>query len=153
MVTICTASLTFNNSTFCPHTVFMCFVWIWEQTAVISLCNFNGFVYIVYAKLWKATISFQSVRPSACNNSSPTTRIFKTFHIWESVEDAPRKFKLHSNLTTITCTLHEDRYTFVIISRSVLLRMRNVSDRSYRENQNTHFVFSDFFPKIVPFMR
>jgi len=28
VVTICTASLTFNNSTFCPHTVFMCFVWI-----------------------------------------------------------------------------------------------------------------------------
>ena len=25
MVTICTASLTFNNSTFCPHSVFMCF--------------------------------------------------------------------------------------------------------------------------------
>ena len=31
VVTICTASLTFNNSTFCPHTVFMCFVWISEQ--------------------------------------------------------------------------------------------------------------------------
>ena len=28
VVTICTASLTFNNSTFCPHSVFMCFVWI-----------------------------------------------------------------------------------------------------------------------------
>ena len=37
MVTICTASLTFNNSTFCPHSVFMCFVWISEQTAIISL--------------------------------------------------------------------------------------------------------------------
>jgi len=31
--------------------------------------------------------------------------------------------------------------------------MRNVSDKSCRENQNTHFVFSNFFPKIVPFMR
>ena len=40
-----------------------------------------------------------------------------------------------------------------IISLSVLVRMRNVSDKSCRENQNTHFVFSDFFPKIVPFMR
>jgi len=28
VVTICTTSLTFNNSTFCPHTVFMCFVWV-----------------------------------------------------------------------------------------------------------------------------
>ena len=28
VVTICTASLTFSNSTFCPHSVFVCFVWI-----------------------------------------------------------------------------------------------------------------------------
>jgi len=28
VVTICTASLTLSNSTFCPHSVFMCFVWI-----------------------------------------------------------------------------------------------------------------------------
>ena len=27
--------------------------------------------------------------------------------------------------------------------------MRNVSDKSCRENQNTHFVFSNFIPKIV----
>ena len=39
MVTICTASLTFNNSTFCPHSVFMCFVRISEQRAIISLYN------------------------------------------------------------------------------------------------------------------
>ena len=46
MVTICTASLTFSNSTFCPHSVFMCFVWIWEQTAIISLYNINWLVFI-----------------------------------------------------------------------------------------------------------
>ena len=46
MVTICTASLTFNNSTFCPQTVFMCFVWIWEQTAIISLNSINWLVFI-----------------------------------------------------------------------------------------------------------
>jgi len=34
----------FNNSTFCPHTVFMCFVWIWEQTAIISLYSINWLV-------------------------------------------------------------------------------------------------------------
>ena len=41
VVTICTASLTSNNSTFYPHNVFMCFVWISEQTAIISLYNIN----------------------------------------------------------------------------------------------------------------
>jgi len=48
VVTICTASLTFNNSAFCPHSVFtcMCFVWIWEQTAITSLYNINWQVCI-----------------------------------------------------------------------------------------------------------
>ena len=41
---------------------------------------------------------------------------------------------------------------FFIISRSFLLRMRNVSDKSCREIKNTHFMFNNFFPKIVPFM-
>jgi hypothetical protein len=42
-------------------------------------------------------------------------------------------------------TSHVDVSTFIIISRSILLRMRNVSDKSCRENQTTHFVFSNFF--------
>ena len=46
MVIICTTSLTFNKSTFCPHSVFMCFVWIWEQTAIISLYSVNWLVCI-----------------------------------------------------------------------------------------------------------
>ena len=41
-----TASLTFSHSTFCPHSVFMCFVWIWEQTAIISLYSINWLVCI-----------------------------------------------------------------------------------------------------------
>ena len=38
--------------------------------------------------------------------------------------------------TQILCTI------FMIISRSVLLRMRNVSDKTCRENQNTNFMYS-----------
>jgi len=30
-----------------------------------------------------------------------------------------------------------------MMSRSVLVRMRNVSDKSFRENQNTHFVLNN----------
>jgi len=65
-------------------------------------------------------------------------------------------FKCHENLKVITGTLHEDQNTFLIISRSILLRMRNVSDKSCRENRNTHFVFNSTPPsppKMVPFMR
>ena len=45
----------------------------------------------------------------------------------------------------MTGTLREDQRTFLTISRSVLRRMRNFSDKSCRENQNTHFVFIFFF--------
>ena len=34
------------NSTLSPHGVFMCFVWIWEQTAIISLYSINWLVFI-----------------------------------------------------------------------------------------------------------
>jgi hypothetical protein len=37
-----------------------------------------------------------------------------------------------------------------ILSRSVLLRMRRVSDKICKENQNTHFMFSNFFRKYCP---
>jgi hypothetical protein len=53
----------------------------------------------------------------------------------------------------MTGSLHEDQCTFMIVSHSFLLIMRNFAHKSCRENQNTHFVFSNFFPKIVPFMR
>jgi F0F1-type ATP synthase assembly protein I len=46
VVTICTTSLTFNNSAFFPHSVFMCFVWLSEQPAMISRSHINGLVGI-----------------------------------------------------------------------------------------------------------
>jgi len=42
-------------------------------------------------------------------------------------------------------TLHEDQYMFFIISRSVYLRMKSVSDKSCTEYQNSCCVFSNFF--------
>ena len=39
--------------------------------------------------------------------------------------------------------------TFMTIPQPIILGMRNVSDKSCRENQNTHFVFSNDFPKMV----
>jgi hypothetical protein len=43
------------------------------------------------------------------------------------------------------CTLHEDRYTFLVMSRLILLTKGNVSDKICRENQNTHFTLNNFF--------
>ena len=89
-----------------------------------------------------------SVRPSVClsawNNSAPTGRIFMKFDIGEFFENLSIKFEFHLNLTRITGTLHEDEYTFLTICSLVLFSMKNISYKS-RENQNTQFIFSNFF--------
>ena len=45
LVNIHTTSLTFINATFYQPSVFMCFMWIWEQTAIISLYSVNWLVF------------------------------------------------------------------------------------------------------------
>jgi hypothetical protein len=46
-------------------------------------------------------------------------------------------------------TTREDHYRFGFISRSLFLRMRNISDKSCRQNKNTHFCSVTFFKKII----
>ena len=101
-----------------------------------------------FEKLRKATVTFvlpvwTSISPSvpsAWKNSAPTRRIFIEVDIRVFFENLPRKFKFNENLARITGTGHGDRYTFMIISRSVPFRMRNVLDKSCREYQNTFHV-------------
>jgi len=50
-------------------------------------------------------------------------------------------------------TLYEDVCKFMIKSRSILLRMINVSHKCCREHRNTHFVYKSIFSEIVPFLR
>ena len=82
-----------------------------------------------------------SVRPPAWN-WAPTGRIFMKFDMWGSFENAARKARF-MKMTKITGILHEDRRKFMLLSHWILLRMRNVSDKTCRENQNTHFMFSE----------
>jgi len=46
-------------------------------------------------------------------------------------------------------TSNEDHCAFTIVSRWIFLRMRNVSYKICRENQNTHFMFNNLLPRIV----
>ena len=41
-------------------------------------------------------------------------------------------------------TSHEELRKFIIISRPVLLRIRNASVKIRRENHNIHFMFNNF---------
>ena len=42
---------------------------------------------------------------------------------------------------------------FLVTSRLIILRMRNVSDKSCTENQHTYFTFNNLVLIVVPFMR
>ena len=66
--------------------------------------------------------------PSAWNISARTGRIFMKFDVWGLFGSVHSKSTFHYNRTRMKGTLHEDQHIFFIISRSFLLRMRNVSD-------------------------
>jgi len=91
--------------------------------------------------------------PSTCNNSVPTRWIFMKSDMWIVFENLLWKFKFHLSLTRIKSTVLEDVRIRTIKSDWILLRKKNISDKSCRENQNTHFMFNNLFMKIVPFMR
>jgi hypothetical protein len=99
-----------------------------------------------FEKLRKATIS--------CN-MSPSLRPHGKIRLpldgfsWNTIFEyfpniCRRKFNFNSNLTRKTGTLHEDQYTFFIVSRSFFFRMKNVSDPNFRKTENTHFTFNNF---------
>jgi len=70
--------------------------------------------------------------------------------IWEFPENLPRKLSLiqseknNGHFTHTAMRIYDNIW--------VIPRIRNVSDKSFTENQNTHFMFNNA-PKIVPFMR
>ena len=50
----------------------------------------------------------------------------------------------------MTGTLFEDFCSFMVLSLLILPRMRSVMDNICRENQNSHFKFSNCFRKFMP---
>jgi len=56
-------------------------------------------------------------------------------------------------MARITGTFHADHYTFLIISHSLLRRMRDASDIGCREYQNIYIMLNKIFPKTMPFIR
>jgi hypothetical protein len=127
------------------------------------LLKFVPAFIVAFAKLQIATVQIATVifvmtvclslhRP-VWKISASTGHIFIQFDSWRFLENLSRKFVVHYILTRTTGTLREDLSTIVIISLSFLRRRRNISDKSCRDNQNTHFILHNFFPKILPFFR
>jgi hypothetical protein len=79
VVTKRTTRFTIKHSTYYPHSVFLCFVWIWEQTAIISLCSINWLVFIiemecVYCAVRSAHTMYLCVLCGSENNQRYTPR-------------------------------------------------------------------------------
>ena len=87
-------------------------------------------------------LSCLSVRPSVWNNSAPTGRIFMKFDIRvffeKTVEKSQVSVKSDKNIGHFTWRL----LVILIISHSVLLRMRNISGKSCRESQHTRLMLT-----------
>jgi len=83
-----------GKSTFCPHSVFMCFVWIWEQTAIISLNNINWLVCITETECVYCAVRTGSLYVIQVNHSLvPSTDTVKVYR-WKTNEMCwkPREF-------------------------------------------------------------
>jgi hypothetical protein len=104
------------------------------------LHSFNSIHKTVKSEYWLRV-------KSAC----PSAHVEKLSSHWSDVheirffENFPRKFKFDWNLAKIMGTLHEDICTFMVIFCWILVRMKTLSDKSCTENQNTHFMFKEFF--------
>jgi len=82
------------------------------------------------------------------NNWVPSGQIFKRFYIWVFLENEENS-SLIKTWWEWRGTLHGYLWKFVMPDS--VCTLRNVWDKSWREQ--TQLMFSNFFPKIVPFMR
>jgi hypothetical protein len=101
-----------------------------------------------FVKLLKATIFVVSSCPSVPHG---TTRLQMDGFLWNLISEYYRNYVANIQILLkqdINVTLREDQYTFIFISRSILLRMRNFSDRSDRKNKTCFVLF--FENRAVP---
>jgi len=74
------------NSTFCPHSAFMCFVWIWEQTGIISLYLPTRSHLTVPSNCticYSYSLQLPQCTANIHNHNTPSTLLYKAaFHDW-----------------------------------------------------------------------
>ena len=72
------------------------------------------------------------------------------FNIWDFFESLSREVKFHENPTRIMDTFNETSFTFMTMSRWILLGMRNVLDTSCKEKKTYNLVSITFLRKSRP---
>jgi hypothetical protein len=129
----------------------VCYSWIALSGSFEPITTY--YFFGAFSKLRKTTINFvMSVRPHGTTRRPLDgfswnfiimflRKSVETFQVWLNFDKNNRYFTLSP-------------VYIMAISRWLLLRIINVSDKSCRENQSTHFMFNIFSPlKIIPFMR
>ena len=84
-----------------------------------------------------------SVLPPVCAHG--TTRLPLEGFSWNLKWVSFENLSIKNQLSLKSDNKKEDQYMFLIISCSIFLRTKNISDKSFRENKNTNFVFNSFF--------
>jgi len=117
-----------------------------EHASCVQMTDVTVRWQVILSACAKSDCWFCYVCPSLClsawDDSTHMGRIYTKFDFWV----------FFKNLLGINGTLLEDLCKFMIISHWILLRKRNVSGKSCRENQSTHCMFNNFFPKNHAFM-
>ena len=121
----------------------------------ITVTKFIHFLFIrrVQQQLRKASINFvTSVSPSVCTSATwlpldGFTRNLVLEGFFFYFENLSRKFKflLQSDENERCSTRRQTDIQFVSHLAHLFLEWPNISDKSFRENKKTHFVFSIFF--------
>ena len=120
---------------------------VWNKRIPLSHWFLDAF-----ATFRKTTINFvMAVRPYAWKNSAPTGQIFMKFDIWVFFSKICQGNLGFTNTWQEKGTLHEHVCTFMTVSRSILLRMRNVSSKMCGEK--TYILFSETFPRRSCYLR
>ena len=105
---------------------------------------------------WVIASSCPSLRPFVLSHGtvqlpldwfSSNTKCSSVFQ--ESVERFQISLKPHKNRGEGVLHMKKPARTFIILSRSFLLKIWRVLDKSFTENQNTPLMFYNFFPSLT----
>jgi hypothetical protein len=108
------------------------------------------------AETRRVTVKFSCLSnrsPSASTNNLAQADEFSWNSLFEYFRRCVDKAQVSLKPGNDNGTLLEELVNLWLTSRWILLRMENVLDKRCSKNQNTHFMFVNFFPKIVLFVR
>ena len=137
--------------------------WLLYFSLLKMLVNAVTVFFRSFAKLRKSKSSFDmsiclSVLPSFHSSICPhgTSRLPVDGFSWNVIfEDFSKILK---KIIEVSLKFYKDNgyftwmYIFFIIYLRILLRIRNVADKTCRDNKNAHLVLDNSVPKIAPFV-